>query len=67
MAHELCQSTGSLPSSTSDSLSTKSDNSHSVSSVSVNGGINYHGVHAACLPVDKPLNEIFSCLWYCRH
>ena len=62
MARELCQSTGSLLSSTSDSLSTKSDNSHSVSSVSVNGGINYHGVHAACfIPVDKPPNEIFSC------
>lgn len=40
MARELSQSTGSLPSSTSDSLSTKSDQSHSVSSVSMNGGIN---------------------------
>lgn len=38
MARELSQSTGSLPSSTSDSMSTKSDQSRSVSSLIVNGG-----------------------------
>ena len=38
MARELSLSTGSLPSSTSDSLSTKSDQSHSLSSLSINGG-----------------------------
>lgn len=40
MARELSQSTGSLPSSTSDSLSTKSEKSHSLSSLSMNGGDN---------------------------
>ncbi|KAL9971536.1 hypothetical protein ACROYT_G017710 [Oculina patagonica] len=39
MARELSQSTGSLPSSTSDSMSTKSE-SRSISSVSMNGGDN---------------------------
>lgn len=40
MAKELSQSTGSLPSSTSESLSTKSDQSRSISSLSMNGGDN---------------------------
>lgn len=38
MAQELSQSTGSLISSTSESLSTKSDQSRSVSSLNMNGG-----------------------------
>lgn len=40
MARELSQSTGSLPSSTSDSISTKSDQSRSMSSLTMNGSEN---------------------------
>ena len=45
MARELSQSTGSLPSSTSDSMSTKSDQSRSVSSLSMNGGEHQPSCH----------------------
>lgn len=47
MARELSQSTGSLPSSTSDSMSTKSDQSRSVSSLIVNGGENVSSLSKA--------------------
>ncbi|PFX33465.1 FERM domain-containing protein 4A-like isoform X1 [Stylophora pistillata] len=40
MARELSQSTGSLPSSTSDSIRTKSDQSRSMSSLTMNGSEN---------------------------